>query len=67
MLGLKLFNRRHKLLAKGVGLFLADAVDLDKLVARLRAQTAQAAQGLVGEDHVRRHLQLGRDLLAQGA
>ena len=37
MLGLKLFNRRHKLLAKGVGLFLADAVDLNKLVARLWA------------------------------
>lgn len=37
MFGLKLFNRRHKLLAKGIGLFLADAVDLDKLVARLRA------------------------------
>ena len=66
MLGLKLFNRRHKLLAKGIGLFLANAVDLDKLVARLRAQAAQTAQGLVGEDHVRRHLQLGRDLLAQG-
>ncbi len=37
MLGLKLFNRRHKLLAKGIGLFLADAVDLDKLIARLWA------------------------------
>ena len=66
MLGLKLFNRRHKLLAKGVGLFLANAVDLDKLVARLWTQAAQTAQGLVGKDHIRRHLQLGRDLLAQG-
>ena len=37
MLGLKLFNRRHKLLAKGVGLFLTDTVDLNKLVARLWA------------------------------
>ena len=37
MLGLKFFNRRHKLLAKGVGLFLANAVDLDQLVACLRA------------------------------
>lgn len=66
MLGLKLFNRRHKLLAKGVGLFLANAVDLDKLVARLWTQAAQTAQGLVGKDHIRRYLQLGRDLLAQG-
>ena len=30
-------------------------------------QAAQAAQGLVGKDHVRRHLELGRDFLAQGA
>lgn len=37
MLGLKLFNRRHKLLAKGIGLFLANTVDLDKLVACLRS------------------------------
>ena len=66
MLGLKLFNRRHKLLAKGVGFFLANAVDLDQLVACLRAQAAQAAQCLVGKDHIRRHLQLGRNLLAQG-
>lgn len=66
MLGLKFFNRRHKLLAKGVGLFLANAVDPDQLLARLRAQAAQAAQSLVGKDHIRRHLQLGRDLLAQG-
>ena len=66
MLGLKLFNRRHKLLAKGVGFFLANAVDLDQLIARLWTQAAQAAQGLVGKDHIRRHLQLRRDLLAEG-
>ncbi len=65
MLGLK-FQRPAETARQRRRPFLANAVDLDKLVACLRAQTAQAAQGLVGEDHVRRHLQLGRDLLAQG-